>query len=409
MTCSMEPDMNYVTIDGTVRKLWGSDAAAYGDHLLRLDETSRRNRFGGTVADAFIRGHSERAFEPENVLYGFIADGVLRGVAELRPFGRNAHQAEAAFSIERPWQSHGVGTELLERTLLAARNRGVKQLHITCLSDNQRMQQLARKFDAELRLDDDFDRRRGRGGLSDPDVADAGDDCRRHRARDRDARRPAAHAQAHVGRISASRRTGRRRRRRPGFSPLSTKSESPRNAQWGGSRADEMGERHPVIGLARLDQKCTVSAGEFPALMHLGSSRQRWGEARHAFSVALHLRAGHRPRLGAAAGAGDRPGRRRASRDEIDLQHRRFRRPCRIDQPRSDRGAGHRLPRAGEIPGGRRRQGWRAPLSDRAGSVQSRRRIRRKERSSAARPRRRLPRSSSRAPRSCSTARPARR
>jgi RimJ/RimL family protein N-acetyltransferase len=147
--------MNYVTIDGIVRKLWASDAQAYGDHLQRLDEISRRNRFGGTVADAFIRGHAERAFEPENVLYGFLADGVLRGVAELRPFSPNAGQAEAAFSIERPFQSHGVGTELLERTLLAARNRGIKQLHITCLSENQRMQQLARKFDAELRVDDD--------------------------------------------------------------------------------------------------------------------------------------------------------------------------------------------------------------------------------------------------------------
>jgi GNAT superfamily N-acetyltransferase len=147
--------MNYVTIDGTVRKLWGSDAEAYGEHLLRLDETSRRNRFGGTVADAFIRGHAERAFEPENVLYGFFADGMLRGVAELRPFSPNADRAEAAFSIERRFQSHGVGTELLDRTLLAARNRGVKQLHITCLSENQRMQGLARKFDAELRVDDD--------------------------------------------------------------------------------------------------------------------------------------------------------------------------------------------------------------------------------------------------------------
>jgi RimJ/RimL family protein N-acetyltransferase len=147
--------MNYVTTDGIVRKLWGSDAESYGDHLLRLDAASRRNRFGGSVADDFIRRHAEGAFEPENVIYGFLADGTLRGAAELRPFGPNAGQAEAAFSIERPWQSHGVGTELLERTLLAARTRGIKQLHITCLLENQRMQQLARKFDAELRRDDD--------------------------------------------------------------------------------------------------------------------------------------------------------------------------------------------------------------------------------------------------------------
>jgi len=145
--------MHYLTIDGIVRKLWNADAEAYADHLLRLDPASRRNRFGGAVADQFIHHHADQAFDPTNVIYGFLADGILRGAAELRPFG--AGQAEAAFSIEKPWQSHGVGTELLERVLLAARNRGVKLLHVTCLSENQRMQQLARKFDAELRRDFD--------------------------------------------------------------------------------------------------------------------------------------------------------------------------------------------------------------------------------------------------------------
>jgi GNAT superfamily N-acetyltransferase len=145
--------MHYLTIDGVVRKLWRADAEAYADHLLRLDPASRRNRFGGAVADQFLRHHAASAFEPINVIYGFFAAGILRGAAELRPFGIS--QAEAAFSIEKPWQSHGVGTELLERALLAARNRGVKQLHISCLPENQRMLQLARKFDAELRRDFD--------------------------------------------------------------------------------------------------------------------------------------------------------------------------------------------------------------------------------------------------------------
>lgn len=147
--------MNFVTVDGTVRKLWAADIEAYADHLLRLDPASRRNRFGGAVANSFIRRHAANAFESPNVIYGFIAEGAPRGAAELRPFNPGAGEAEAAFSIERPWQSHGVGTELLERVLLAARNRGIKQLHITCLLENQRMQQLARKFDAELRRDSD--------------------------------------------------------------------------------------------------------------------------------------------------------------------------------------------------------------------------------------------------------------
>jgi hypothetical protein len=46
-----------------------------------------------------------------------------------------------------------VGSELLQRTLLAARNRGIKLMHMSCLANNLRMQQLARKFDAELSFD----------------------------------------------------------------------------------------------------------------------------------------------------------------------------------------------------------------------------------------------------------------
>jgi GNAT superfamily N-acetyltransferase len=62
-------------------------------------------------------------------------------------------EAEAAFSIEQEWQSNGVGTVLLERTLLSARNRGIKHLRMDCLADNRRMQQLARKFEAGLTFD----------------------------------------------------------------------------------------------------------------------------------------------------------------------------------------------------------------------------------------------------------------
>ena len=78
----------------------------------------------------------------------------MRGAAELRQLGaRLPGQAEAAVSVEMPSQSHGVGSALLRRTLLAARNRGYRQLHMACLAENRRMQQLARKFDAELSFD----------------------------------------------------------------------------------------------------------------------------------------------------------------------------------------------------------------------------------------------------------------
>lgn len=139
---------------GLIRKLWIGEAEPYRDHLLRLDPDSRRNRFAGSVSDDFVHDYAALSFGMDALIHGFFVDGTLRGAAELRSIGAPiAREAEAAFSIEKPWQSHGIGSMLLERTLLAARNRGLKFLHMACLADNKRMQQLARKYDAELSFD----------------------------------------------------------------------------------------------------------------------------------------------------------------------------------------------------------------------------------------------------------------
>ncbi|MGA7974190.1 MAG: GNAT family N-acetyltransferase [Pseudolabrys sp.] len=136
---------------GLIRKLWPGETDAYRDHLLRLDSDSRHTRFSGAMSDQAIANYAATARGIDMVVHGFFVDGTLRGAAELRQIGPMfSHAAEAAFSIEKPWQSHGVGSALLERTLLSARNRGIKALHMQCLANNRRMQQLARKFEAEL-------------------------------------------------------------------------------------------------------------------------------------------------------------------------------------------------------------------------------------------------------------------
>jgi len=140
--------------DGVVRKLWIGEVGLYRNHLLRLDAESRRARFGAGVSDAFVVRHAENAFGPGSLVCGFLINGVLRGAAELRRIGPPlSRAAEVAFSVEKPWQSHGVGSALLERVLLTARNRGITALHMQCLADNRRMQQLAAKFSADLSFD----------------------------------------------------------------------------------------------------------------------------------------------------------------------------------------------------------------------------------------------------------------
>jgi GNAT superfamily N-acetyltransferase len=143
---------------GVIRKLWIGETEKYSDHVLRLDPESRRNRFAGGVSDEFVRNYVELTSGLDAVVHGFFIGRdfghVMRGAAELRPLGSKfLHEAEAAISVEKAWQSHGVGSALLRRTLLAARNRGFRLLHMACLADNRRMQQLARKFDAELTFD----------------------------------------------------------------------------------------------------------------------------------------------------------------------------------------------------------------------------------------------------------------
>jgi GNAT superfamily N-acetyltransferase len=147
--------MQEVLPEGAViRKLWVGESAQYRAHMLRLDPESRRNRFAGGVSDAFVCQYADLSLSLDAVVHGFFIAGMMRGAAELRPLGaRLPRHAEAAISVEKPWQSHGVGSALLRRTLLAARNRGFRLLHMACLAENERMQQLARKFDAELSFD----------------------------------------------------------------------------------------------------------------------------------------------------------------------------------------------------------------------------------------------------------------
>jgi GNAT superfamily N-acetyltransferase len=139
---------------GVIRKLWIGETTKYCDHMLRLDPGSRHSRFAGGVSDEFIRKYVELSNTLDAVVYGFFLDGMMRSAAELRLLGGNLpRQAEAAISVEKRWQSHGVGSALLRHILLAARNRRIRLLHMACLAENQRMQQLARKFDAELSFD----------------------------------------------------------------------------------------------------------------------------------------------------------------------------------------------------------------------------------------------------------------
>jgi GNAT superfamily N-acetyltransferase len=87
-------------------------------------------------------------------VYGFFVDGEIKAAAELRKLGDAwGREAEAAFSLEKPNQDHGIGSDLMGRVIRTARNRGVQLLYMSCLASNARMQVIARKFEADLKFE----------------------------------------------------------------------------------------------------------------------------------------------------------------------------------------------------------------------------------------------------------------
>jgi GNAT superfamily N-acetyltransferase len=147
-----------------IRRLWPSDMEAFRDHLLRLDQASRLERFEGGMSDDFIAHYAEHCFGRGDLVYGAFVNGHMRGAAELHsneaiwaeqaPFGRHIH-AEAAFSVEREYQHRGIGEMLFRRIRRAASNHGVETIEIICLPDNIGMRQLAEKFKTHFTFEQD--------------------------------------------------------------------------------------------------------------------------------------------------------------------------------------------------------------------------------------------------------------
>ncbi|KQT59806.1 GCN5 family acetyltransferase [Methylobacterium sp. Leaf456] len=129
-------------------------------HFLRLDRDARASRFMAALGDEAVAAHAERAMRAPGLMFGVFVDGALRALGELRPLGREGlagrfgARAEGALAVERGFRRTGNGLLLLERLAEAARNRGVRELHLRCLSVNGAMRRLAARLGAEVSLRD---------------------------------------------------------------------------------------------------------------------------------------------------------------------------------------------------------------------------------------------------------------
>lgn len=139
---------------GHFRKLWNMELEEFRNHLLRLSSESRHLRFGAEVSDTLIEDYASHALDRNCRVWGFFGPrGNLRGTGELKRFIDKPDCAEAAFTVEDEYCGQGVGSELLSRIIRSAQNRDIRHLYLNCLSENIVMQNIARKFQANLKFD----------------------------------------------------------------------------------------------------------------------------------------------------------------------------------------------------------------------------------------------------------------
>ena len=151
LATDIEPNGSGLSRRLIYKKLGPTDRGLIEDHLLRLDTTDRQMRFCSRVSDRAIRSYCERIEWSKTTALGCFMDRRLRGMAELVhapiPISNNA---EVALTVEGPMQNQGIGSELLRKTLVLARNRYIPSVYMFCLFENARMWHIARKFEASL-------------------------------------------------------------------------------------------------------------------------------------------------------------------------------------------------------------------------------------------------------------------
>ena len=102
------------------------------------------------VADEFLVRYAAECFASKSLVLGFFEQDTLRAAGDHPP--DDDLTSDIAFSVEQEFRNRGIGTAMLRRLILSARNRKIQHLRMNCHGQNRAMQALARKFKADLRF-----------------------------------------------------------------------------------------------------------------------------------------------------------------------------------------------------------------------------------------------------------------
>jgi len=142
-------------INHSPRRLLPYEYDKYHHHLTRLDNDSKRLRFGITVSNEFIRTFCEsvKNAPDEHVLFG-IEDRHLNLIAVAHvALDEQANDIELAFSVLKRHQRQGLGNALFKRVLQWCRVNNKLKGRIICLPSNLAIKHLCTKWGLEVVTD----------------------------------------------------------------------------------------------------------------------------------------------------------------------------------------------------------------------------------------------------------------
>ncbi len=123
--------------------------------LLRLDAESRARRLAAVSRTSCIRGYVDTSMWLDyhrRMAFSLTACCAAPPNCDRSADLRSARRPRPPSASRPAGRATASAPALLERTLLTARNRGITHLHMACLAENRRMQQLAPEIRRRTRV-----------------------------------------------------------------------------------------------------------------------------------------------------------------------------------------------------------------------------------------------------------------
>lgn len=116
----------------------------YAEHLKNLSDEDRYTRFGYAASSQAIDSMILNILyhQDEHHIFTYYTDGHIVGFGHL---AREDDAWELAVSVDKGYQGRGIANELMDHMIAWGKTHGVEVLYMHCITENQKIQHLARK------------------------------------------------------------------------------------------------------------------------------------------------------------------------------------------------------------------------------------------------------------------------